>query len=243
MKTALVTGAYKGLGFEWCRQLGSAGYAVVLTARDLPKAEAAAAKLKELGIVCFPKALNVTEEKELAALAAWVDQTFGSIDLIINNAGINPKDYPDKAKMAKAFFLDQLDAAEMLAVLHINSLAPLLVVKHFRHLLKKSDHPLVVNMSSWLGSVTHLKMAGHYGYVGSKNLLNILNKAMANELMPDKIICVNVNPGWVQTDMGGKKAHFTPEQAVANLLAHVVHRVTMADSGKFLNYDGAEHVW
>jgi short-subunit dehydrogenase len=145
--------------------------------------------------------------------------------------------------MAKAFYLDHLDAKEMLDVIHINSLAPLLVVKHFRSLLKKSDNPIVINISSWLGSVTNLSFGGHYGYVGSKNLLNIFNKSMANELRQDNIVCVNVNPGWVQTDMGGQKAQFTAAQAVENILKNVVSKISIADSGKFLNYDGEEHAW
>ncbi|MBK7303920.1 MAG: SDR family NAD(P)-dependent oxidoreductase [Saprospiraceae bacterium] len=163
--------------------------------------------------------------------------------MLVNNAGVNPKDYADKSRMSKAFHLDNLDAKEMLDVIHINSIAPLLVVKHFRSLLQKSERPIVINISSWLGSVTNLTFGGHYGYVGSKNLLNVFNKSMANELRQDNIICVNVNPGWVQTDMGGQKAQFTTEQAVSNILTNVVSKLSMSDTGKFLNYDGNEHPW
>lgn len=145
--------------------------------------------------------------------------------------------------MAKAFYLNDLDAKEMLQVLHVNSIAPLLIVKHFRPLLKKSERPIVINISSWLGSVTNLTFGGHCGYVGSKNLLNVLNKLMANELKSDNIICFNVNPGWVQTDMGGGKAKFTAEQAVTNILTNIVSKISITDSGKFLNYDGIEHPW
>jgi NAD(P)-dependent dehydrogenase (short-subunit alcohol dehydrogenase family) len=243
MKIALVTGAYKGLGFEWCRQLSKQGYKVILTARGLEKAQEAAKKLNEQELVVYPKALEVTEETQIEEIATWANEMFGRIDLIVNNAGINPRDYTDKKRMAKAFYLNDLDAEEMLEVLHINSIAPLLIVKHFRPLLNKSERPIVINISSWLGSVTNLKFGGHYGYVGSKNLLNVLNKSMANELKNDNIICVNVNPGWVQTDMGGEKAQFTTEQSVTNVLTNIVAKVTLAESGKFLNYDGNEHPW
>jgi NAD(P)-dependent dehydrogenase (short-subunit alcohol dehydrogenase family) len=243
MKIALVTGAYKGLGLEWCRQLGKQGYKVILTARDFEKAQEAAEILNEQELVIYPKALEVTDEKQIQEIADWAKEMFGRIDLIVNNAGINPKDYTDKSRMVKAFNLNDLDAKEVLDVLHINSIAPLLIVKHFRQLLNKSDNPIVINISSWLGSVTNLTFGGHYGYVGSKNLLNVLNKSMANELKQDNIICVNVNPGWVQTDMGGGKAQFTTEQAVTNILTNIVSKVSIADSGKFLNYDGNEHPW
>lgn len=243
MKIAIVTGAYKGLGFEWCRQLGKLGYKVILTARDFEKARDAAEALNEQELVIYPKALEVTDENQIEAIANWAAEMFGRIDLIVNNAGINPKDFTDKTKMAKAFYLKDLDAIEMLNVIHVNSLAPLLMVKHFRELLIRSERPIVLNISSWLGSVSNLTFGGHYGYVGSKNLLNVLNKAMANELREQNIICVNVNPGWVQTDMGGQKAKFTAEQAVSNLLDHVVSKVSISDSGKFFNYDGSEHPW
>ena len=243
MKIALVTGAYKGLGFEWCRQLGKQGYKVILTARDLEKAQEAAEKLNEQELVVYPKSLEVTDENQIEEIAIWAREMFGRIDLIVNNAGINPKDYTDKKRMAKAFYLNDLDAKEMLEVLHINSIAPLLIVKHFRPLLNKSERPIVINISSWLGSVANLNFGGHYGYVGSKNLLNVLNKSMANELKNDNIICVNVNPGRVQTDMGGQKAQFTTEQAVTNILTNIVSKVSIAESGKFLNFDGSEHPW
>lgn len=243
MKTALVTGAYKGLGLEWCRQLAQQGYNVILTARDLEKAQQAAESLNSNAVAVYPKALEITDEKQIQEIAQWTQEKFGRIDLIVNNAGINPKDYADKSRMAKAFYLNELDAGEMLNVIHTNSIAPLLIVKHFRQLLSSSENPIVINISSWLGSVSNLSFGGHYGYVGSKNLLNVLNKSMANELKQDNIICINVNPGWVQTDMGGQKAQFTPEQAVSNLLTHIVAKVSIADSGKFLNYDGSEHPW
>lgn len=243
MKIALVTGAYKGLGLEWCRQLGKQGYKVILTARDIEKANEAAKLLNEEELVIYPKALEVTNEKQIEEIVMWINEMFGHIDLIVNNAGINPKDYADKSRMTKAFYLKDLDAKEMLDVIHINSIAPLLIVKHFRELLIKSKNPIVINISSWLGSVTNLTFGGHYGYVGSKNLLNVFNKSMDNELRQEKIICVNVNPGWVQTDMGGQKAKFTAEESVKNILNNIIFQVSIEDSGKFLNYDGSEHPW
>jgi NAD(P)-dependent dehydrogenase (short-subunit alcohol dehydrogenase family) len=243
MKIALVTGAYKGFGFEWCKQLGKQGYKVILTARNLEKAQEAAEFLNEQELIIYPKALEVTNENQIKEIADWTKDMFGRIDLIVNNAGINPKDYPDKKRMAKAFYLNDLDAKEMLNVININSIAPLLIIKHFRLLLSKSDNPMVINISSWLGSVTNLNFGGHYGYVGSKNLLNVLNKSMAYELKNDNIISINVNPGWIQTDMGGKNAHFTAEQAVKNILKNIISKVTINDSGTFFNFDGSIHPW
>lgn len=145
--------------------------------------------------------------------------------------------------MAKALYLNHLDASEVLQVIHINSIAPLIIIKHFRQLLAKSKNPMVINISSWLCAVSNLNFGGHYAYVGSKNLLNVLNKSMALELATDNIICININPGWVKTDMGGQKATYTTQQAVNNMLNNVVFKSTMAQTGKFLNHNGNEHPW
>lgn len=225
------------------RQLGRQVYKVILTARDFEKASEAAAQLNEQELVIYPIALEVTNEQQIEEIANWAKEMFGRVDLFVNNAGVNPKDYADKSRMAKAFNLNDLDAKEMLDVIHINSIAPLLNVKHFRQLLLKSDNPIVINISGWLGSVTNLIFGGHYGYVGSKNLLNALNKSMAYELKQENIICINVNPGWVQTDMGGQMAKFTAEESVMNMLTHIVSKVSIANSGKFLNFDGSDHPW
>lgn len=243
MKLALVTGAYKGMGLEWVKQLAQEKYTVILTARNLDIAQKAADSLNFPANQIIPKDLDISSEADIIKLKNWVDENFGKIDLIINNAGINPKDYADKSRMAKAFYLDQLDIEELFEVIKINSIAPLLMVKNFRELLKKSDQPKVVNISSWLGSINKLTFGGHYGYVGSKNLLNIFNKSMSYELINEGIITVNINPGWVKTDMGGQKATLSPEQSINSMIQNVLNKVSINDSGKFFNYDGTEHPW
>lgn len=241
-KVALVTGASSGMGLEWCKQLSAQGYKVILTARSLEKATLAASTIPDLGIIICKK-MEVSLESDIENLSVWVEENLEKVDLIINNAGTNPKDFSDPEKKAKAFELDKLDTEVMLEVFRINSLAPLLVTKHFRRLLNKSEHPIVLNISSWLSSVSNQTFGGHFGYVGSKNLLNVLNKSMANELRPEGIITVNVNPGWVKTEMGGMKAEFTTEQAVHNMITNVVDKVSIENSGSFLNYDGTIHPW
>lgn len=104
MKIALVTGAYKGLGYEWCRQAGKLGYKVILTARDFAKAQAASDTLTGQGLDVYPRALEVTSEQQLAEIAGWVKEKFGKLDLLIKNAGINPKDFTDKSAMAGFLF-------------------------------------------------------------------------------------------------------------------------------------------
>src|ERR1700685_2581856 len=88
-KIALVTGANKGLGFEMARQLGQAGVTVVLTARDAEKGEAAAETLRSEGLDTHFCKLDVTDRRDYPAVADFLEQRFGRLDILINNAGIN----------------------------------------------------------------------------------------------------------------------------------------------------------
>lgn len=244
MKTALITGAYKGLGLEWCRQLGKRGYKVILTARNLDKARAAADRLCGEGLNVSPMAVDVADEAQIADLAVRVKSVCKHLDVLVNNAGINSKDNPDQSVVGKSTYLAELDPQEVLNHLHINSIAPILMVKHFRNLLKQSPKPIVVSISSWLGSITLKNSSrGHYSYCTSKAALNMMNRALSIELRDEGIIAVVVNPGWVQTDMGGQTADLTPEQSVGGLIDNVMANLSIEDTGQFYQWDGTTHPW
>ncbi len=244
MRTALVTGAYKGLGIEWCRQLGKKGYTVILTARRLDKAQAGANELGKDGLIIVPKAVDVSKEAQIASLAAEVEKEFGHLDVLVNNAGINSKDSPNELVVRKSTFLSELDPEEVLKHITINSISPILMVKHFRKLLNQSDKPIVVSISSWLGSIaTKDSMRGHYSYCTSKTALNMMNRAMSIELREEGIISIVVNPGWVQTDMGGQTADLKPEQSVGGLIENVLEKITIEDTGNFFQWNGTKHPW
>jgi NAD(P)-dependent dehydrogenase (short-subunit alcohol dehydrogenase family) len=245
MKVAVVTGAYKGLGLEWCLQLGQLGYQVVLTARDLGAASKAADELKKQGLTVFPAAMDVVDEQQIIDLASWLTDKFGKIDLLINNAGVNSgtRAKGDKDLLEKNLLLESLDPAEVLNMVHINAIGPVLVAKYFRQMLAKSNNPKIINIGSWFGSVTIKETGGNYSYAASKAALNMMNRALAFDIKEDNIISVVVNPGWVQTSMGGQRAKFTAEDAVKNLIENVMNKITIADTGKFFNHDGNEHSW
>ncbi len=209
----------------------------------MEKAEQAARALEQENIRVTPMALDVEWEANIERFAQTFSQHHHHLDVLINNAALNPKDYPDKQRFAKTFYLDQLDMDEMLRVIRVNALAPAILVKHLRPQLKISSRPVVLNISSWLGSITVKNNPGHYGYATGKSALNMVNKAMALELLEDRIVCIVVNPGWVKTRMGGDNADLTPEQAVLGMIKNILNRITTEDSGKFLNQDGSEHPW
>jgi NAD(P)-dependent dehydrogenase (short-subunit alcohol dehydrogenase family) len=245
MTIALVTGANKGLGFAWCRQLGKLGYKVVLTARKIENARVSADTLIAEGLDIYPIAMEVTDDFQIAEAAEWLKEKFGKLDLLINNAGINSgtRAKGNKELQNKNLSLEGLDVSEVQNMIHINTIAPVIVARHFRSLLKTSEQGKIINIGSWLGSVSIKKSGGNYSYAVSKSALNMMNRALAFDLINDNIISVVVNPGWVQTDMGGGKALFTAEQSVSNLIENVLNNLTLSDTGKFLNFDGTEHPW
>lgn len=245
MKIALVTGAYKGLGYAWCEELSKKGYHVILTARDLEKAKNAASILNQQFVVVYPLELDATNEDSIQKTAQWVEEKFGKLDLLVNNAGINSgtRAKGDKELQAKNLSLQQLDKNEVLNMLEINAIAPIIVARNFAHLLSKSEEGKVINTGSWLGSITNKNNGGNYSYAVSKSALNMMNRALAFDLVSFGITSVVVNPGWVSTDMGGSSAQFTPNQAVNNLISNVVDKISVKDTGNFFNYDGSIHPW
>lgn len=243
MSVAVVTGASRGMGLEWCRQLARRGDTVVLTARSAEKAQAAADPLLQEGLKVLPRALDVSDETSIAALSESLARDVGRVDLLVNNAGVNPKDHPDPNVFRSAFKLEALSADEVLRCIRINAVMPAVVVKHLLGLLTKSERPVVVSISSWLGSIGEKTTGGHYGYATSKAALNMMNRAMAFELKDRGVVAVVVNPGWVKTDMGGDRARLTPEEAVGGMIENVADRVGLEDTGEFFQWDGTRHPW
>jgi NAD(P)-dependent dehydrogenase (short-subunit alcohol dehydrogenase family) len=239
---ALVTGASRGLGLEWCRQLGLDGYQVILTARSEDKAEAAAEALRKEGFDVVGKALDVSSEASISTLAVWVAMNYSQLDVLVNNAGLNSKD-ESKELFSKSMHLATLSPDEIVRHMRVNAIGPVLMVKNLRSMLKLSQRPVVVSIGSWLGSVTNKDFGGHYSYSSSKSALNMLNRAMALEIKSDNIVAVVINPGWVRTQMGGEKAHLSPTESVRSMINNVVCCVTLEQTGLFFNWDGSFHPW
>jgi NAD(P)-dependent dehydrogenase (short-subunit alcohol dehydrogenase family) len=228
-KTAVVTGAGRGLGLEFARQLVARGFRVLGTVRG------AAPALEEVGATPLP--LDVSDTGSIASLGARVGEHTQRVDLLINNAGINSRGVPVAQGNVR---FGELEPEGILAMVRVNAIAPVLVAQALAPRL--APDAKVVSVSSWLGSIANKSSGGNYGYCASKTTLNMLARALAFDLAPRGITSVVVNPGWVSTDMGGAKAKLTPAQSVAGLLG-VIDTLTVADAGKFLQWDGTEHPW
>lgn len=241
MRHVLVTGAGRGLGLEWTRQCLARGDRVFAGVRRPDHAQELQALQATHPDHLQLVALEVTDAASIDATWQAVRAQTQSLDLLVNNAGINSMSH-DAGDAAVHLRLGQLQAEPMLQMFHTNAVAPLMIAQRFVDLLQAGNTPRVVSVSSWLGSLAGKTSGGNYSYCTSKTALNMLMRAFAFDVLPLGIIAIVVNPGWVQTDMGGPRASYTPEQSVRGLL-QVVDGLNEEDAGGFFDADGAEHPW
>jgi NAD(P)-dependent dehydrogenase (short-subunit alcohol dehydrogenase family) len=191
----VVTGGNRGIGFEICRQLTAREARVVLTARKRTAGEATVKKLAGGKHAAAFHPLDVTDGKSIERLSEFLKETYGHIDVLINNAGIIAEGEAPALKV---------DLATVRETLETNALGPLHLAQNLVPLLKSGSSPRIVNMSSGMGALAD-NYGGHAAYRMSKTLLNAVTAILAAELAGT--IAVNsVCPGWVKTDMGGRNA-------------------------------------
>ncbi|WP_412079677.1 SDR family oxidoreductase (plasmid) [Streptomyces xanthophaeus] len=209
-KTALVTGANKGIGFEIARQLGELGYAVLLGARDEVRGKEAAAALTARGLAAEALRLDVTDGAGAAEAARWIEERYGHLDVLVNNAGITGGFFgPPSAATAQ----------QLREVYETNVFGVLAVTNAMLPLLRRSAAGRIVNLSSNVGSLAlNADPAGEFkdynqvAYQSSKTALNALTLAYAKELRETGIKVNCANPGFTATDMNGHRGHQSVEQ-------------------------------
>ena len=223
MSTVLITGAARGLGLDFVKQYAARGWRVHACARE-PDA------LKGIAGDVQAHRLEVTDYAAVAALARTLSGE--AIDVLINNAGIAGRE---------ATVLGSIDPVVWRQTFEVNTLAPLMIAEPFVEHVARSQGRKLIAISSRLGSIG-LADSGRYAYRASKAALNMEWKGLSKDLAGKGVICVVLHPGWVQTDMGGTAATLTIEQSVPAMVK-VIDGLKPADSGRFLNYDGAELPW
>ena len=195
-KTALVTGANRGIGLEIARQLTEHGWQVVMGARRLDAGKAAADSITKQGGSAFPIELNVADLASIRAAATEFGKRFEPIDVLINNAGI----YPDEQATILTITIEQLTQT-----FRTNTFGPVAVTQAFLPFLRKATRPRVINISSGYGQLEGLS-ANVPSYCLSKLALNGVTLMLSEALAPDGIAVNSMCPGWVRTDMGGPGA-------------------------------------
>ena len=232
METTLITGANRGIGLEFSRQLAEDGWCVLACSRDLEKSDALNKLAAEYPERITLYALDVTNHGQIEKLS----QTLANkpIDLLINNAGVFP-DINDRS-------FGQTDYDSWAHAFLVNTMAPLKIAEEFIDQVTQSSRKTIVTITSKMGSVADNGRGGSYIYRSSKSAVNMVIKSIAIDLESNDIISVLLHPGWVRTDMGGPSGLISVEQSVSGMLS-VIREVTSADSGKFIAYDGQIIPW
>jgi NAD(P)-dependent dehydrogenase (short-subunit alcohol dehydrogenase family) len=218
---ALVTGASRGIGKELVRQLLARGDRVEACVRDLdahPLDDLASRSLRV-------HRLDVASDASVAALTAALGDA--ALDLVVNNAGV----YGGPNQGTRGAF----DFADAMKTFDINALGALRVSLATLPHLRRGSGKKLAHITSGMGSIGDNTSGGFHAYRMSKAALNMLARGLAVDLKGDEIISVAINPGWVQTRMGGPSAPTPVEESVRGILA-AIDRATLADSGEFLDW-------
>ncbi|OON40218.1 hypothetical protein BTJ39_10005 [Izhakiella australiensis] len=212
-KTALITGANKGLGREISRQLGKLGHTVWLGCRDEGRGRQAEEELRAEGIDAHFVQLDITDQQSVSAAMKHVEARTAQLDVLVNNVGIGS---------GLAMQPSNEDITEIQAMFDTNVFGTIRVTQAFLPLIRKAPAARVVMMSSGLGS---LALTGDMksptwglaamGYSASKAALNMFTVKLAKELLAEGIKVNAACPGSVATDMGGPTAPRTVGQGAA----------------------------
>ncbi|ASZ13200.1 SDR family NAD(P)-dependent oxidoreductase [Chitinophaga pendula] len=240
MRTVLITGANKGIGFETARQLAQLGHFVYLGSRDIHKGQQAVERLKAEG---FPHVavirLDVTDPDAIGRAKAILSNEMDALDVLINNAG-----FPGDA--FQRFSECGMDTVRRL--FETNYFGAVQTTQLLLPLLQRSSAPAIINVSSEVGSLT-MNMApdrranwDHYSVYGAtKAALNAFTVMLANELRQQRIPVNSVTPGYTATDLNGFKGFKTVE-AGARPIVQLALLTDPSVTGKFFQ-DGGEVAW
>jgi len=220
LPTAFITGANRGIGLEFARQLHAQGYTVIGTARQPDLAD-------ELQDVANVEACDVADDASVAAMAERLgDQP---IDLLINNAGILEYDR-----------LEKTTPDSLLRQFQVNAVGPFRVTKALAGNLKAAPSAKIAMVTSRMGSIADNTSGGAYGYRASKAALNIIAVSFAQDLAPIPVAILH--PGMVQTGMTGGRGDVTAQEAASKLLG-LIDKLDASNSGTFWHRDGHELPW
>jgi NAD(P)-dependent dehydrogenase (short-subunit alcohol dehydrogenase family) len=223
----VVTGANRGIGLEFVKQLTARGEHVDAAVRDSGDAS-------ELHTLARPGArlkihrLDVSEDASVDAFAAQLPG--GPVDVLINNAGVSG------VKVG-----EPIDPPDIVRVVNVNAVGTLRVVRALLPRLREGKGRKIVNLTSQLGSIAEAT-GGRYAYRLSKAALNMATKLLAEDLRADGFLTVALHPGWVQTRMGGSAAPVPPEQSVTGML-RIIDGLSAEQSGRTFDFQGRPIPW
>lgn len=230
MYTALITGTNRGIGLELATQYAHAGWRVFATCRKPQTASALKLLQRQYPETLFIERLDVANHAQIERLGGRLKGE--ALDLMINNAGWSER----------CVGLADVRYKPWERALRVNTFATLKMAQVFLEQVAKSKKKTIVTISSQMGSIGENQDGTRYAYRVSKAAVNMVVKTLSVDLRPRKIKVVSLSPGWVKTALGGPDALLTKTESVNGLRA-VIDGLTLADSGRFLSYDGREVPW
>lgn len=226
MATWVITGANRGLGLEFARQLLADGHTIIAGVRYPEQMD-----FHHERMIVYQ--LDVASTKSVATFAKNVQSSAASIDVLVNNAGRMDGRWQS---------LEEVDPELSLEVLNVNTIGPLRVSQALWPLLQGEKQTKVANISSLMGSIDDCMSGRSYAYRTSKTGLNMITKILAVEGQPDNITVTSYHPGWAKTDMGGERAPVPVSVSVQGLI-ELINQQTIERSGRFFEYTGEELPW
>jgi NAD(P)-dependent dehydrogenase (short-subunit alcohol dehydrogenase family) len=226
----VVTGANRGIGLELVRQLLARGEVVEAACREPAQA------LDLRGLPTRPGAelrihkCDVASDESVAAFGKALGE--GPIDVLVNNAGV----------LGKMEGLEELDLADALRTYDVNALGAIRVTRAVLPRLRLGRARKIVHISTKMASIADNTSGGAFGYRMSKTALNMASRTMALALRGERILSVVVNPGWVQTDMGGPGAPTSVTDSAKGILL-LIEKLRLEDTGEFWDYRGSKIEW
>lgn len=231
MKTALVTGANRGLGLEFTRQLANKGYRVIATARN-PKTSEALNELANMNEAIEVVALDVTDGSSIEGLSQTYSDT--AIDLIIANSGTSGE---------KGVTIGNIEKENFMNVMATNCFGVVKTADCFLSQLEQSEDKTILVVSSRMGSISDNDSGRSYAYRASKTAVNSVMHSFAIDVKDRGIKVMLIHPGWVKTDMGGDNGLVDVTDSVTGMLTELDKHGASSHGEVLRRFDGGTIAW
>ena len=235
--TWLITGANRGIGLGYTRQLLATGEKVIAGVRDPDNAESLIELASQYSPLLNIGRLDMNDWDSIDSFAGNLEDE--RIDYLINNAGLYGGSWTEDSHRQS---VDSMDYKLWEEIMRVNVIAQFRLTTALEGSLMRSDQPLVVMMSSDMGSIGNNDMGQSYAYRTSKAALNMIARSLAVDLGDRGIRVISMAPGWTQTALGGWTATWSVEDSVAKQIK-VITALGPEDTGRFLNLHGESVPW